>query len=250
METARQQEQDVFLVSREGHRVFTHRFLLGLYSSLWRELVSDIFPGTVIGVNIPVTFGSLLNLVKILTHGEVLSGNYDTLEEVKIAATFVGIEIKDFNLVINNQEQGDKCDDSFNFDESEHSEVDETFDNKDIKEEEPDIDMVSGLDKNGEARKRKRGPKRDLQLRCNECEKTFSERGNFNRHALTHSGIKKFSCEECEMKFSRKDKLKLHVTLIHSVSGGEAQLCDHCDKTFTRKDHLSRHKARTHGLLK
>eukprot|EP00092_Neocalanus_flemingeri_P028469 GFUD01030914.1.p1 GENE.GFUD01030914.1~~GFUD01030914.1.p1 ORF type:complete len:271 (+),score=68.59 GFUD01030914.1:49-861(+) len=249
VETARQQEQDVFLVSREGHRVFTHRFLLSLYSSRWKELTADLPPQTVIGVNIPVSFGSLLNLVKILTHGEVESENHDDLLEVKIAASLVGIEMINFSLASTDSGKEYHCD-SFDFNNSEHSEIADNAGNIGIKEEVFDTDGDSGLDKTAEeAKKRKRGPKRNLNLKCNDCEKTFSERGNFNRHALTHSGIKKFWCDDCEMRFSRKDKLKQHVTLIHSVTGGEAHVCDQCDTKFTRKDHLSRHKSRTHGML-
>ena len=199
-----------------------------------------------IGVNISVSFGSLLNLVKLLSHGTVESGDYDSLIEVDTAAALVGIDVRNWNLVSTSEKEIERCE-NFNFNDSEKVDLDETVE---IKEEVNASGVYSALSKTVKVNKqRQRGPKRDLQLKCTECEKTFSEKGNFNRHALTHSGIKKFVCDECEMKFSRKDKLRLHKTLIHSGSRRESFRCDQCDKSFTRKDHIIRHKSNTHGML-
>jgi uncharacterized C2H2 Zn-finger protein len=247
MEIATKQDQDVFLVSKEGHRVFTHKFILGLYSPLWRDLVSELSSDAVIGVSIPVSFGSLLNLVKILTHGEVDSAKHDSTKEVNIAASLIGIEMKHLNLVSLYPDKEDRCE-NFSFDRSENGEIEKESPNKNIKQEIGDNNEDCVTDDAENVMKRKRGPRRNLNLKCEDCEKVFSEKGNFNRHALTHSGIKKFQCQDCEMRFSRNDKLKLHVTLVHSNSGAESHICDQCNKTFTRKDHLSRHNTRVHGL--
>ena len=247
MEIATKQDQDVFLVSKEGHRGFTHKFLLGLYSPVWRDLVSELSSDAVIGVNIPVSFRSLLNLVKILTHGEVDSAKHESTKEVNIAASLIGIEMKQLNLVSSYPDKEDRCE-NFSFDHSENGEIEEESHNKDIKQETVDNNEECVIDNTENTRERKRGPRRNLNLKCDDCEKVFSEKGNFNRHALTHSGIKKFQCQDCEMRFSRNDKFKLHVNLVHTASGSESYVCDKCNKTFTRKDHLSRHNTRVHGL--
>lgn len=233
----------MFLVSKEGHRVFTNRFLLSLYSPFLRDLFDDVSKDVMIGVSIPHSFGALLSLVKIITSGEVESGDQESLAEVGNTGSFLGIEMDNLNFEGSDDLllDSEKSCDSFNFEEDSS--------NKNIKEEATDNNDELKPVKKRKERKRVRGPKPSLNLKCNDCEKVFSERGNFNRHALTHSGIKRFSCQECEMKFARGDKLKLHMTKIHSDNGGETFSCENCDKTFTRKDHLSRHTSRTHTLV-
>lgn len=50
---------------------------------------------------------------------------------------------------------------------------------------------------------------------CDQCEKTFSQKGNFNRHMLTHAGDKPHVCEQCLKAFSSIVNLNKHV-LTHS----------------------------------
>merc|ERR1719431_1535068 len=82
LETASKQEEDVFLVSTEGHRVFTNRLLLSLYSPFLRDMFENISKDNVIGISIPFTFRALLNLMKIITRGEAESEDQESLEEV------------------------------------------------------------------------------------------------------------------------------------------------------------------------
>jgi len=244
LETASKQEEDVFLVSKEGHRVFTNRFLLSLYSPFLRDMFVSSSKDNLIGISIPFSFKALLNLIKIITIGEAESGDQESLEEVGHAVSSIGIEMENLQFVSSDGSLMDsgKDSDTFNFDCSD----DNTY--VDIKDEATEENGEIVSDVKQKEKKRKKGPKRNLNLKCNDCEKIFSERGNFNRHALTHSGVKRFSCEECDTKFARADKLKLHITLLHSMTGSESFACEQCDKRFTRKDHLSRHSARVHTL--
>ena len=244
LDTAKKQEEDVFLVSKEGHRIFTNRLLLSLYSPFLREMFVDISKDTPIGISIPLSFQALVNLIKIITEGKAESGDQESLAEVGPAGSFVGIAMDNLNLVASDGSSVDsrKDEDSFDFDCSE----DNVYIGIKAEASDENNEIISDINK--KVKKRKTGPKQSLNLKCNDCEKVFSERGNFNRHALTHSGIKRFSCEDCETKFARADKLKLHITQHHSVTGSENFGCEECDKTFTRKDHLSRHNARVHTV--
>jgi len=62
-----------------------------------------------------------------------------------------------------------------------------------------------------------------LELTCDECGKTFSQRKHLMRHKLIHTG-QKLPCPYCSSQFSRKDKLNKHVRDHHpdtDVSGSE-----------------------------
>ena len=51
--------------------------------------------------------------------------------------------------------------------------------------------------------------------KCEYCNKTFSDTGNFGRHLMTHTGEKPFQCEICYKAFSRKFILQRHMVRIH-----------------------------------
>jgi len=53
-----------------------------------------------------------------------------------------------------------------------------------------------------------------LELTCDECGKTFSQRKHLMRHKLIHTG-QKLPCPYCSSQFSRKDKLNKHVRDHH-----------------------------------
>jgi len=73
---------------------------------------------------------------------------------------------------------------------------------------------------------------------CEICSKKFSHKGKFNRHKLTHTGLKLFKCDECGAALSTNHALKRHK---NSHSGLKPFICGECGKTFTSKDHLHRH---------
>ncbi|GFT93012.1 hypothetical protein NPIL_103241 [Nephila pilipes] len=80
-------------------------------------------------------------------------------------------------------------------------------------------------------------------FQCNECQRTFSDRRNFNRHLLTHSQEKPLQCEVCQSRFKRKDTLSRHM-LTHT--GEKPFKWEVCQSWFRQKPHLLRHM-RTHN---
>ncbi|KAH8384129.1 hypothetical protein KR009_012221 [Drosophila setifemur] len=79
---------------------------------------------------------------------------------------------------------------------------------------------------------------------CDQCGKTFSERGNFNVHLTRHKGVKEFQCEECDRKEFTLHLLKLHVRIKHR--GELPYMCKYCGQRFDncnlRLKHERRHK--------
>uniref|UniRef100_A0A6P4F1I5 Zinc finger protein 771-like n=1 Tax=Drosophila rhopaloa TaxID=1041015 RepID=A0A6P4F1I5_DRORH len=77
---------------------------------------------------------------------------------------------------------------------------------------------------------------------CEQCGKTFNEKGSFDLHLLRHSGLKQFQCNECERKEFSAHLLRLHVRIKHR--GEKPYKCKYCGQRFDicikRLRHMSR----------
>lgn len=76
-------------------------------------------------------------------------------------------------------------------------------------------------------------------MKCTDCGKLFTHKGDMNKHLRTHSGEQPYACKECGKKFAHTSNLARHL-LIHS--GQKPFVCGVCSKRFNRKDKLQLHQ--------
>jgi len=50
---------------------------------------------------------------------------------------------------------------------------------------------------------------------CVYCGKTFSQKGNMERHQRQHTGERPFACPHCSCSYTRKETLKVHINQAH-----------------------------------
>lgn len=76
-------------------------------------------------------------------------------------------------------------------------------------------------------------------MTCPHCSKSFTHRGDFNKHIRTHTGEQPYKCEICNKRFAHTSNLNRHLK-VHS--GDRPYVCTVCNKNFNRKDKLDLHK--------
>ena len=53
---------------------------------------------------------------------------------------------------------------------------------------------------------------------CVFCGKTFSQKGNMERHQRQHTGERPFACPHCSCSYTRKETLKVHINQAHPAT--------------------------------
>lgn len=76
-------------------------------------------------------------------------------------------------------------------------------------------------------------------MNCEHCGKSFTHKGDLNKHLRKHTGEQPFECPVCQRKFAHTSNLARHLR-VHS--GDKPFHCDRCNKSFSRKDKLVMHQ--------
>jgi len=219
-------QPDVYLVSSEGHKVYTQRVLLGLNSSLMDELLTrtaGVDHGNLPGISIPATSGCLVNLLKILSTGVAIADNKSHLLEAASAAECIGIKLDNCQIGVKKKkkeesyEQGQsnqkkrkvtvvpKKTNSVNDDrhgsivKQETNYDDENDTNKECQD---DTQIKFGLEK---------------RHQCEQCDKAFTTKQAMQRHAMIHTdNPTPWGCNHCEKRYDRKYRLDKHMKTAHA----------------------------------
>merc|ERR1712086_1245954 len=89
---------DLCLITRDGHAVYTTKILLAMHSKLLAQVMSDSIRDDLIRISVPISSNSLVNLIKILSHGITKSEvKFDPMDVLN-AADILGISLDDLQI--------------------------------------------------------------------------------------------------------------------------------------------------------
>jgi len=233
-------QPDMYIISKEGHKIYTQRILLGLYSDFIDELLSTPGLGDLPGISVPASSGCLVNLLKILATGVAIANNKASLLEASKAAKAIGIKLANCQIGVKKSKVAKpvaaknevQVNQTSSKDKKRKAETDEHLSKKpkidksvpindvakqEVEEQEDfmegyaadDLDKVEGKSESQE----KASPKHT----CSQCDKDFSSNRALNRHFLIHTdNPKPLACDQCEKKFDRKYRLDKHMKTAHN----------------------------------
>ena len=79
------------------------------------------------------------------------------------------------------------------------------------------------------------------RVKCETCNKEFSDVSYLTKHKRTHSQLGIFPCDQCDKTFKAKAYRKIHIQTIHNRDANKKFKCVSCDKCFIRKNNLKSH---------
>jgi len=223
-------QPDVYLVSSEGHKVYTQRVLLGLNSSLMDELLTrtaGVDHGNLPGISIPATSGCLVNLLKILSTGVAIADNKSHLLEAAYAAECIGIKLENCQIGVKKKKKEESCeqvDDAGQSNKKKRKVTvvpkktnrinDDRYDT--IVKQETNYDDEIDANKEGQDDTQS---KLGLEKRhhCEHCDKAFTTKQAMQRHAMIHTdNPTPWGCNHCEKRYDRKYRLDKHMKTAHA----------------------------------
>jgi len=191
-------QPDVYIISEEGHKIYTHKLLIGFYSPALGSILRTDYTQDMPAISLPASSNSIVNLLKVLSTGIAISNSKADLLAVSKAAEAISIEMVNWQIGVKNR-RGLKVAKNENelIKKIKQKSVSKKISSPPVKQEDAD---------NYEEKK----------YSCPDCGKHFGRKDHLNRHALIHSDVV-YPCDICGSSFKRKDGLKLHLSKVHDT---------------------------------
>jgi len=260
-----EKQPDMYLVSKEGVKVYTQRILLSFYSKMLGEVLDDI-KEDLAGVSVPASSSSLTMMLKVLVSGSVIATNKADLLEVGQAAEALGIVLNDRQIGYRKKTTANvpkkiMIKEAVAISGEKVSFSKETIEsNLEIKSEPMEADngddenvdkskLNGGVGTRPNKKKKKHNVREDLNesktsddKTCGQCGKSFASAARLNLHMNVHKEDKPYKCDQCDKGFSAPASLKNHK-LLHT---GETFKCEFCEYSAVQKGNLKSHRLKNH----
>jgi len=183
-------QPDMYIISEEGHKIYTHKLLVSFYSATLASILDSRCSNDMPGVSILASSNSIVNLMKVLATGIAISYNKADLQAVNKTAEAMGIQMDHWQIGVKNRGAA-------------KNENKSSLKKKSVVSE-PRVKQE--VIENSQEKK----------YACADCGKQFGKKSHLTRHELTHSGVR-YPCDLCGSIFKRKEGLKFHLRKEHDT---------------------------------
>ena len=275
LDTLRQQEHDLMLLSSDGHRINTHRTLLSFYSSHLKKMLNDpviSYSANFTTISVPAPAKYIFALLKILQEGKATSSDEMFLKEVVELSNIFGIHLDNCNVI--NELAGCSTPIGVGTSKTNSQSINpSSFLSVEINEFDSDLnaDRECGTDPSDdiiEIEENVLSKMHELDAeelidgnyksvwKCDICGKPYREKRFMQRHQRRFHGITKRDAKEALMRHIGERKnpnvcpfcnrmckdlraLKEHVKRRHT---DRSYCCDECPKSFKNSNELKQHQ--------
>jgi len=193
-------QPDMYIISVEGHKIYTHKMLVSFYSPTLSSMLSKGSSNDMPGISIPESSSSIVNLLKVLATGIAISNIKSDLQVVSRTAETMNIQIGNWQIGVKNRSGGKNS-------KQEKKDMGKKTKKSDEKKTEPSV--KSEIAENSK--------EQDKKHSCEECGKQFGRKDHLTRHTLIHTGVN-YPCDMCGSSFKRKEGLKQHMNKAHDIA--------------------------------
>jgi len=99
-------QPDMYIISVEGHKIYTHKMLVSFYSPTLSSMLSKGSSNDMPGISIPESSSSIVNLLKVLATGIAISNLKSDLQVVSRTAETMNIQIGNWQIGVKNRSGG------------------------------------------------------------------------------------------------------------------------------------------------
>ena len=208
---------DMFLMSSDGEKIYTQRILIQFYSPLLSDMLEADLKEEV-GISVPATTNTLVNLMKVLTTGFAVTKLREDLDEIANIANMIGIDFENWQIGAKRKKA--------KYLASGHKEGVE----KEVK-----LSQKTGLDKvpiiktekemDDEKIPTTKNTNLDLEKAlsslhkksstCNFCGKICERKDKLKIHIGSHFKLRTRNCQDCGLSFKNQEQMDDHFPLVH-----------------------------------
>ena len=203
---------DMFLMSSDGDKIYTQRILIQFYSPLLSDMLEADLKEDV-GISVPATTNTLVNLMKVLTTGIAVTKLREDLDEIANIANIIGIDFENWQIGAKRKRTEKVVGKEEEVKSSHKRGVDKVPIIK--TEKEKDYDKTPAAKNTNLDLEKALSSLHKKSSTCNFCGKICERKDKLKIHIGSHFKLRTRNCQDCGLSFKNQEQMDDHFPLVH-----------------------------------
>ena len=211
---------DMFLMSSDGDKIYTQRILIQFYSPLLSDMLEADLKEDV-GISVPATTSTLVNLMKVLTTGIAVTKLREDLDEIANIANIIGIDFENWQIGAKKKKAKYLASSSGREKGVGKEEVKSSHKRGVDKVPIIKTEIEKDYDKTPTAKNTNLDLEKALSSlhkkssTCNFCGKICERKDKLKIHIGSHFKLRTRNCQDCGLSFKNQEQMDDHFPLVH-----------------------------------